>query len=77
VITFREPPGRNTNTRVFCRKKINHPWVWNDPAINVLLEETKRKSGELDAFPIIVPDIDLFIQMHMVKEAIHQAGSKA
>jgi Fic family protein len=48
---------------------INHTWVWDDPVINVLLEEAIRKLGELNAFSIIVPDIDLFIRMHIVKEA--------
>jgi len=53
----------------FMPEKINHTWVWDDPIINVLLEEATRKLGELNAFSIIVPDIDLFIRMHIVKEA--------
>lgn len=53
----------------FLPNTINHTWVWDDPVINVLLEEATRKLGELNAFSIIVPDIDLFIRMHIVKEA--------
>ena len=48
---------------------INHEWTWKDPAINILLEDANRALGELNAFSLIVPDIDLFIEMHVVKEA--------
>ena len=48
---------------------VNHDWLWEDPTIAVLLEQANRALGELNAFSLIVPDIDLFIQMHVVKEA--------
>lgn len=48
---------------------VNHSWLWEDPVINTLLENANRALGELNAFSLIVPDIDLFIQMHVVKEA--------
>lgn len=48
---------------------VDHDWIWEDPNINVLLESANRALGELNAFSLIVPDIDLFIQMHVVKEA--------
>ncbi len=48
---------------------VNHNWIWEDAIIGVLLEEANRALGELNAFSLIVPDIDLFIQMHVVKEA--------
>ena len=53
----------------FYPAKINLSWVWDDPRINVLLENATRMLGELNAFSHIVPDVDLFIQMHIVKEA--------
>ncbi|EPR43547.1 putative Fic/DOC [Desulfovibrio sp. X2] len=48
---------------------VNHEWTWEDAAVNALLETANRALGELNAFSLIVPDIDLFIQMHVVKEA--------
>lgn len=48
---------------------VNHAWFWEDPVINALLESANRALGELNAFSLIVPDIDLFIEMHVVKEA--------
>lgn len=53
---------------------VDHEWTWEDPTINTLLEQATRALGELNAFSLIVPDIDLFIQMHVVKEA--QSSSK-
>ena len=48
---------------------VNHEWIWEDPTINTLLEAANRALGELNAFSLIVPDIDLFIEMHVAKEA--------
>lgn len=48
---------------------VNHVWIWEDSIINTLLESANRALGELNAFSLIVPDIDLFIEMHVVKEA--------
>jgi Fic family protein len=53
----------------FQPEKINKEWIISDPAVNKLLEEANLKLGELNAFSLIVPDVDLFIRMHIVKEA--------
>ncbi|AQT67083.1 Adenosine monophosphate-protein transferase SoFic [Anaerohalosphaera lusitana] len=53
----------------FSPAYINHTWVWHDPKVNVLLEKAIQALGELNAFSFIVPDIDLFIRMHIIKEA--------
>ena len=48
---------------------VNHAWHWEDATINTLLEQAMGALGELNAFSLIVPDIDLFIKMHVLKEA--------
>lgn len=48
---------------------VNHQWSWADPTINTLLESATRALGELNAFSLIVPEVDRFIRMHVVKEA--------
>lgn len=53
----------------FLPEKINKEWIVSDPVVNKLLEEANLKLGELNAFSVIVPDVDLFIRMHVVKEA--------
>ncbi|MCK4905921.1 MAG: Fic family protein [Spirochaetes bacterium] len=48
---------------------INSEWTWNDPIINVLLEQANSTLGRLDGYSLLIKDIDLFIGMHKVKEA--------
>lgn len=54
----------------FLPEKINHSFFWTDKIINELLEKASLKLGELNAFSRFVPDIDLFIMMHIYKEAV-------
>jgi Fic family protein len=49
---------------------INHAFYWTDETINQLLEDASIKLGRLDSFSQFVPNIDMFIEMHMVKEAV-------
>ncbi len=53
----------------FTPSKINHTFVWDNPQINTMLEDATRALGELNAFTMIVPNVDIFIQMHITKEA--------
>ncbi|MFC2991298.1 Fic family protein [Halomonas tibetensis] len=53
----------------FSPVTVNREWSWEDPQINTLLERASRALAELNAFTLIVPDVDLFIHMHITKEA--------
>jgi len=54
----------------FLPEKINHPFTWTDETIHELLERASLKLGELNAFSRFVPDTDMFIVMHVLKEAV-------
>ncbi len=56
--------------RYFVPANINDEWVWQTPEINAMLEKAAVKLGELNAFARLVPNIDLFIQLHVTKEAV-------
>ena len=56
--------------RYFLPEKINHTFFWTDKGINELLEQASLKLGELNAFSQFIPDIDMFIKMHVTKEAV-------
>jgi Fic family protein len=56
--------------RYFLPERINHSFVWTDEGINELLERASFKLGELNSFSRFVPDVDMFIKMHVFKEAV-------
>ncbi len=53
----------------FTPTKLNTEWTWSNAKINTLLAEANLKLGELNAFSSHIPDIDIFIRMHVIKEA--------
>lgn len=48
---------------------INKEWLLNDMEIQALLSKADRQLGRLDMYSEHIPDIDLFISMHVLKEA--------
>lgn len=53
----------------FFPSLVNTQWSWDLPELDTLLAEANRRLGELNGLSIVVPDLDRFIQMHVVKEA--------
>lgn len=58
-----------TGYKSFIPNDINHTFTWEEPTINTTLEKATLQLGALNSFSQFVPDIGLFIKMHVVKEA--------
>lgn len=56
--------------KYFSPSFINHEFYWTEPKLNHLLEQAALKLGELNALARIVPNVDIFIKMHLLKEAV-------
>lgn len=53
----------------FQPSSINRQWLVDDMQLLHLLSQADRALGRLDMYSAYVPNIDLFIRMHVVKEA--------
>lgn len=53
----------------FSPNKINHQWDIDDMRIITLLSKADRMLGRLDMYSDHIPNIDMFISMHIMKEA--------
>jgi len=58
-----------TAYKAFIPNTINKAYTWVNPDINILLEKATLQLGALNSFSQFVPDIELFIRMHVIKEA--------
>lgn len=59
--------------RYFMPEMINDQWQWTNPEINMLLERASIQLGALNSFARLVPNIDLFIELHVKKEAVQSS----
>ena len=53
----------------FIPSKINYDWFWNDSELNKLLAEANLQLGTLNGFAEQIPNIDIYIKMHVKVEA--------
>ena len=53
----------------FTPSFVNRHFDWENPQINILLEQAGRLLGELNAYADFIPDVDFFIKMNVRKEA--------
>ena len=66
---IREQANTDFEYRYFMPSLLPDVFEFDDPNINVLLEDATQKLGEVNAYSLLTPDIDFFIKMHEVKEA--------
>lgn len=57
------------NYKSFQPEKINRQWYFDDMELLSLLSKADREIGRLDMYSEYIPNIDLFISLHVVKEA--------
>ena len=55
--------------KAFLPSNINCNWGWNDTKLDSLLSEANRQLGELNAYSLLLPNVDLYIKMHVKIEA--------
>lgn len=55
--------------KAFLPSRINHNWGWEDTKLDYLLAEANRQIGELNAYSLLLPNVDLYIKMHVKIEA--------
>ncbi len=53
----------------FQPEKINRQWIVDNMELMNLLSQADRQLGRLDMYSEYIPNIDLFISMHVLKEA--------
>lgn len=53
----------------FVPSFVNHDWSWDSQELTMALERAVKGLAGLDVCAQFVPDIDLFIRMHIVREA--------
>lgn len=49
--------------KVFSPSCINYNWGWDDTKLDSLLAEANRQIGELNAYSLLLPNVDLYIKM--------------
>ncbi len=60
---------KQNDYRSFVPSPVNRPWEINDSRIIEALSRADRQLGRLDMFSEHIPNLNLFVQMHVTKEA--------
>ncbi len=55
--------------KAFQPSTINRPWTIEDSRVLESLSKADRQLGRLDMFSEYIPDLNLFVRMHVAKEA--------
>jgi Fic family protein len=57
----------------FSPTPINHSWMVDNEQLSFMLSRANILLGELNAFSILIPNVDYFIKMHVKKEATNSS----
>lgn len=55
--------------KAFMPSLINEDWIWNDSELNKLIFQATLELGNLNGFAEQIPNIDIYIKMHVKVEA--------
>lgn len=64
--------GKSTNQgdyKSFTPSFINKMWTWQDSELNYILSQANKELGGLNTYSELIPDIDIYIRMHIRTEA--------
>lgn len=61
---------QSINYKYFLPNPINEEWNWSNNEINKLIESASFEIGKLNALGTLVPNVDLFVQLIITKEAV-------
>jgi Fic family protein len=53
----------------FIPNPIGKDWTWEDAELNYLLAEANRELGGLNTYSELIPNVDVYINMHIQSEA--------
>ncbi|MDX2196423.1 MAG: Fic family protein [Cytophagales bacterium] len=56
--------------KYFMPNHINSEWAWSTVQINKLIENASFQLGQLNSYSKLVPNLDLFLHLHITKEAV-------
>lgn len=61
--------SKNIDYQYFTPVSINDTWSWEDRELTRMIEKSAIAIGQLDAYSHLIPNIDHFIRMYVVKES--------
>ncbi len=65
--------SRQAHYASFQPSPIHRAWILDDMELIQLLEQADRELGRLDMYSDYIPNLDLFIRMHVMKEAMQSS----
>src|SRR5258708_25911434 len=68
--------SRQAHYASFQPSPIHRAWILDDMELIQLLEQADRELGRLDMHSDYIPNLDLFIRMHVMKDAMQSSRTE-